>query len=644
MKQFKTHCLIISMSACFITISIYVKAQSNIGLYRTFERSIENNNTYSNKFNDVQLNCTYFSPSGDTAGFLGFYDGNGAGGGDKTTGNVWKIRFLPTELGEWSYKWEWSDTTAGGEGTFVCDSVNMGKGVLRPYKDNPRWLGYNGTEPVWLKSYYESGHGSIAQPFDWITTNVYQTMLDRGYNHFQVNWLLSLCCFEQIYNDGQAPSTQDLLLYEEGKASTTMRLDVWHLMEQFVIWLNERNVGLHMFLGFEGDRNGTSSWDKMSESEKDFYVRYVVARLAPYANIAGWNFVWEVPGDRLDYELGWARLIMKYDIFNHLRTYEDEYPGQNEYNRNEYNFAAIENHCMYSPDRNIDRPYWKEAWTHHEACLAGYVQGKPVFMSEGNALWRRFWADRTGATRDDLRQAAWACATAGASFTWCGHQGEESLVLYGPEGYPFFGDDNEYAGSADQIDILADVMNNEIAFYRMNPADSFLSNHNNHAVWCLAEPGEQYLVFSKEGSPFCLKFTAGSYLSNKWINTVTGVSVEVPSFETSENEIIAFTPPGSDSDWVLIVSKNGTPLVNINTPLKTEFKLYPNPCSDMVELFCEMRMKKVQIFNVLGISVFEMNNSDQLAIPIILNDMPAGIYFLAITTDNRTVVNNLVKN
>lgn len=541
---------------------IFAGTVPQIGLYRTFERTIVNENDYSNKFSDVDLKCTYYSPSGDSTEFMGFFDGNGTGGGDLTTGNIWKIRFLPNEVGEWKYRWEWSDTTTGGEGTFMCDSSNAGKGILRPYKDNPRWLAYNGTEPVWLKSYYESGHGSIAQPFDWITTNIYQPMLDRGYNHLQVNWLLSLCCFEQIYNDGPAPSNQDLVLYEEGKASSTMRLDVWQMMEQNVEWLNERNIGLHMFLGFDGDRNGSSSWEELSETEKDFYVRYVVARLAPYANIAGWSFVWEVPGDRLTHELGWARLVKKYDVFDHLRTYQDEKPVKNEYKRPEYNFAAIENHYIVSEERDIDRPYWKEAWTHHEACLAGYVPGKPVYMIEGNALWRRYWSQRTNATRDDLRQAAWGCVTGGASFNWCGHAGEDALVAFGPEGLPFYGDENEYASSAMQIDLLADVMNNELKFYTMNPSDSLLSDHDNRAVWCLSESGEQYLVFSIKGSPFKLKLSAGEYTSNQWLNTITGDTQGIPAITASGNEIVSFTPPDSNADWVLLLRKNGAPTVH----------------------------------------------------------------------------------
>ncbi|MEN8907962.1 MAG: DUF5060 domain-containing protein [Clostridiales bacterium] len=524
-----------------------------VGLYKVFEKSIKNNKEYANKFKDVELNCTYTSPSGKVTKFYGFFDGDGSGGGDKSVGDVWKLRFMPDEVGKWKYKWTWSDNTVGGEEYFICTSASAGKGVLRPYEDNPRWLSYNGTDPVWLKSYYESGAGSIGQPLDWLAENVYQPMIDRGYNHFQVNWLLSLCCFREYYHDGPALSNDDLTLYQDGEVTSTMRFDVWEMIEQNVSWLNDRNIGIHMFIGFDGSRNGGPAWTNLSDDEQDFYVRYVISRLAPFANIAGWNYVWEVPGNREEQELGWARLVEKYDVFDHLLTYQDETPKNNEFDRPEYNFAAIENHLIYSQDRDTDRAYWNEAWTHHEACLAGYVSGKPAYMMEGNALWRRYWFIKTGASQDELRQSAWGCATAGASFNWCGHVGGSTMTVYGPEGLPFHNDGNPYESSAKEIDILSDVMNKEITFYRMNPSDSLLSNHDNESVWCLSEPGEQYLVFSAEGNKFELQLKAGRYKRNKWINTKTGASISVKGIKVSNDEHVKFTPPDSSSDWVLII-------------------------------------------------------------------------------------------
>jgi hypothetical protein len=510
-----------------------------------------NNRTYTNKFTDVELRVSYTSPSGRTTDFIGFFDGDGKGGGNVQTGNVWKLRFIPYEPGKWNYTWSWSDGTAGGQDVFMAVSNGAGKGILRAYKDNPHWFAYNGNEPVFIKSYYETGHGAIAQPFDWIVTNVYQPMLDRGYNHLQVNWLLPLCCEDQYYVDGPARSTTSIRLYTQGYASSTMRLDIWQMLERHVSWLNDRNVGLHMFLGFDGGKNSGPSWTSLSETEKDFYVRYVVARLGPFANIAGWNFVWEVAGNREGYELGLARLLEKHDVFRHLRTYEDESPRSNEYQRPEYTFAAVENHYIYSSNKDADRPYWKEAWTHHEACLAGYVTGKPVYMSEGNALWRRYWQAKTGATQDDLRRSAWGCATAGASFCWNGHTSESNLKAKGPDGLPFHSNDNLYTASARYIDILTRIMNEEVAFYRMTPQDSLLSGHDTHAVWCLAEPGKQYLIFSASGKPFTLNVAAGQYSNNIWIDAKTDGFQSIPA--VSAGGLLKYTPPNTTTDWVLIL-------------------------------------------------------------------------------------------
>ena len=550
MKKICMCLIMVGWGACTLAVQ-----EPDVGLYRVFETRLSNDATYANKFTDVELTVTYTAPSGKTWNFWGFFDGDGAGYGNLTTGHIWKLRFMPNELGTWTYTWQWSDNTPGGTGAFQCVQTGAGKGMLQPYQENPHWFAYNGTDPVWLKSYYETGHGAIAQDFDWIAANVYQPLLDSGYNHLQVNWLLSLCCFGQYYKDGPEPSTQDLTLYKEGRASSTMRLDVWQMMERHLGWLNDRNVGVHMFLGFDGGRNDGPAWEKLSDTEKDFYVRYVVARIAPFANIAGWNFVWEVPGDRESHELGLARLLKKYDIFEHLRTYEDEKPRENEYKRPEYTFAAVENHRIVAPERALDRFYWKTSWTHHQACLLGYVPGKPVYMSEGNALWRRYWHEKSGANQDDLRQAAWGCVTAGASFCWNGHAKEYSLCVRGPEGMPFHGDDNPYTVSAKYIDIIADVMNNEVVFYRMKPHDELLKQHDPFRVWCLAEIGRQYLVFASDGEPFAIKLDQGQYLQNIWIDAKTGKQTPVPTISVDNNEAnpVSFTPPTRETDWILIL-------------------------------------------------------------------------------------------
>jgi len=540
-----------------------------VGMHRVFEAKLVNRGDYRNKFSDVELLVDYTAPSGKTRSFRGFFDGDGLGGGDRSTGNVWKMRFMPDEAGTWKYAWRWSDGTAGGEGRFECTEKDAGKGVIRAYRDNPHWFAYNATAPVWLKSYYETGHGGIAQDFDWMTENVFQPLVDHGYNHLQVNWLMSLCCYRQYYLDGPEPTTLDLDLYENGKASSTMNLSVWRLMERRMAWLNDRDVGVHMFLGFDGSRNDGPRWEDLSEAEKDFYVRYSVARLAPFANLAGWNFVWEVEGNRESHELGLARLLAKYDIFDHLRTYEDETPRDHHYGEDVYTFAAVENHEIAAPRKSIERyNYWRTAWTHYMAGLISY-SGKPVYMTEGNALWRRFWHERSGATQDDLRQSAWATTMAGASFNWNGHSSEYRLYAHGPDGLPF-GDDNDFRLSERYVEILARVMSDEVEFHKLTPQSDQLTAHDPFRVFALVETGRQYLVFSMKGEPFSLFLGEGEYSHNAWIDTKTGERQAAPAVAghgalriTSSGgggrdtwpSSVRFVPPDTDTDWVLVLRR-----------------------------------------------------------------------------------------
>lgn len=543
-----------------------------VALYRVFETEVTNTNDYENRFTDVELLVAYTAPSGKQQAFRGFFDGDGKGGGDKSTGNVWKLRFMPDEVGTWTYAWRWSDGTEGGKGRFEVSGNNAGKGIIKAYAKNPYWFAYNGTEPVWLKSYYETGHGSIAQDFDWVTDNVFQPLIDRGYNHLQVNWLLSLCCFGQYYHDGPEPSTLDLGLYENGKVTSTMNLEVWRLMERRMAWLNDRDIGVHMFLGFDGSQNDGPRWEDLDEAGKIFYVKYAVARLAPFANLAGWNFVWEVEGDRETHELGLARLLAKYDIFDHLRTYEDEMPREHHYDEAVYTFAAVENHDIATPDRVEERyNYWRTPWTHYMAALQGYA-GKPVYMSEGNALWRRYWHERTGATQDDLRQSAWATVMAGASFNWNGHQSEYELKAHGPEGLPF-SEDNDFHLSERYVEILTRVMNDEVEFHELTPQSNQLVAHDPFRVFALIETGRQYLVFAMHGEPFSLFLGEGDYTDNAWIDAKTGErrtapdvsghgAIEITERGGGDRETwprpVSFEPPNRATDWVLVLRKADT--------------------------------------------------------------------------------------
>lgn len=79
---------------------------SSVPLWELFETELVNYSKYSNPFRHVTLSATFTSPSGKPVHFFGYYDGDGKGG---QIGNVWKLRFMPDEIGIWSYTCQFSD-------------------------------------------------------------------------------------------------------------------------------------------------------------------------------------------------------------------------------------------------------------------------------------------------------------------------------------------------------------------------------------------------------------------------------------------------------------------------------------------------------------------------------------------------------
>ena len=155
--------------------------------------------------------------------------------------------------------------------------------------------------------------------------------------------------------------------------------------------------------------------------------------------------------------------------------------------------------------------------------------------------------------QDDLRRAAWACVTAGASFTWNGHESEYELYAGGPTGLPF-NEENSFRLSERYIDILTRVMQNDVEFYRMKPHDELLAHQQPLRVYALAEPGRQYLVFAPDGEPFSLKMEAGTYSNGFWIDTLTGEKQALKSVSAQGPDTpVAFTAPNRTTDWVLVV-------------------------------------------------------------------------------------------
>lgn len=526
-------------------------SETRVPVNRVFERTITNGNTYANKFTDVTLTAEFTAPSGRTVPFWGFYDGDGAGGQE---GNVWKLRFLPDEPGTWRYTYAWSDGTAGGSGTLDAVTALAGRGPLAPYAANPRWLAYGGKDPVFLKSYYVGAGGITGVPIDWAVQNIYSKLAARGYNHVQMN-MLPIGWTWQKPSDAPADHLSQPLWRESPRVQN---LRVWKRMEEHVAWLNSRDIGIHFFMGLDPKPWGSADqyfalqrFASLSADDRAFYVRYLAARLAPFANIAGWNYTWETDGS--DGERALMDLLAQHDPWSHLRTYHDEYPQDHDYDHGGYTFAGIENHGYFG--NGGGNPATDSA-SHYQATIDAY-RGKPVYMVEGNGLWRACWAQAAAET--SITRAAWAVTLAGGSFTWqdmpsCEFDDPSSAMFSWPSATPM----------VDRLEVLYRVMTQDLAFHRMAPRNDLLGGCWNafdrngpvpaSPCYALAEPGKQYVVFKEDGGAFNLTVDAGSYRAT-WIDTRTGARQAANGGAvTGTGAPVPFISPSTSTDWALLLT------------------------------------------------------------------------------------------
>jgi hypothetical protein len=274
----------------------------------------------------------------------------------------------------------------------------------------------------------------------------------------------------------------------------------------------------------------------MNDIDQEWFVRYVLARLSPFANIASWNYAWETSGDDTDGDLELARLLQQHDPWNHGRTYHDRrYDNGNNFDFDAYTHGSVETH---GPDDK------REPLAHNSAAK-NRVSGKPSYVMEGNGLWRSYW----DATEEQVIDNIWAVVTGGGQYTWNdavggNDGGDKASDLY-----------STYDTAVDAIGYQVDVMTQDLTWYRMVPHDDLLSNHDTgkYQTFCLAEPGQQYLVIEYGGGSFDLSLESGTY-SGFWMDTHTGGRNSVPEFSTDGGNESFSTP--DNADWILVLTES----------------------------------------------------------------------------------------
>ena len=484
-----------------------------VGRWQRFEVSIENANAYNDPYADVTLEVRYESPDGCVVHIWGFYDG----------GQTWKMRFMPDQLGIWTYAATFSDGAPGTSGTFACVESDV-PGMLSIDKGNPMWFGYRGGQHVLVRSLHVGDRFFAANFPDTKRVAFLDWAQAQGYNTLSI---------ASHYLNRPEPG--------RGEGWDTPRL--WPLdaaeyrrMEVILDDLSARHLAVFPFAGFFGR---AATYPREQEGQ-ELYVRYTLARLGTY-----WNILLNVSGPE---PLLLNRPTMSQSEVNRLGAL--------------IRSLDVYGHPLSVHNRTGDDPFKDEPWTSYgilqgpkttdlaelsAVLLANHHPAKPHYAQE--TLWSGNIHGHPDYSDAELRQNAYVVCMSASALNFSDNGGPRTEDIgnssTGFSGSLALADRRQWRH--DIVKRVWDVFEG-LPFYRMRPRQDLVS-----AGYCLAEEGTQYLVYLPSGGSVNVDLDSGTYAVS-WINAqdTSDRRTEAP---TSDGR--GLTAPDGGGDWLLYLVRGG---------------------------------------------------------------------------------------
>lgn len=308
-------------------------AQERVECWDRFELTF-NRTVKGNPFRDVKLSAV-FTNKGEKIEVNGFYDGD----------NTYKIRFMPTKTGEWSYvttsnvssmnKQKGSFTaispSRGNHGMVVVDGNHNFK-----YSDGSRYIPMGTTSYAWTHMNEELENETL------------KTLENSGFNK------LRMCVFPKNYNlVKEEPLIYPFEVKEVTKDKKGNEVKIWNFDRfnpQFFQHL-EKRIDQLKALGIEADLilfhpydKGRWGFDEMSNEVNVRYIEYITARLSSFRNI-WWSMAneWDyVKAKTIDDWNLLSKTVVDNDPYRHLCSIHGATATYFDYWRPEFTHVSIQ--------------------------------------------------------------------------------------------------------------------------------------------------------------------------------------------------------------------------------------------------------------------------------------------------------------
>jgi Domain of unknown function (DUF5060)/Protein of unknown function (DUF4038) len=497
---------------------------------------------------------------------------------DADDGSVFRLRFMPDAPGEYSYTVSyrqglWSKSASGKFTVRASDR----RGIVRL---DPRnrwhfiWEGsgehyfLNGTTAYWLlgwkdtaviQSVLERLHslkinrvrvtvagrtGPYSEPV--ISGDKWSPMLRAWKTALTGRTLRRLGVAGQWLNSHGVTLGQQLFaqlaesndpddIYHPNFDYSRFELDHWRKLEAALLFAREHDMVVSVVLDMELSKVHPLP----GSADERRFLHYAAARLSAFSNIT-----WDLGDDlNLFRDDSWARqtgsLLQRLDPYKHLATshptdnaHQDRtadwfgFTSFQEWSRHQHAFMLTERAAQAATGRII--PQVNEEY--------GYEDTYPLFSDPPPSE-----------SADALRRSAWEIVMAGGYQTTgeTAHRGTNMWPDTGGGWMNGRGDDTMtmLVGYAYIVDFFT-----SFPWWQTQPHDELVNSGN----YCLAQPGEMYVLYAPRGGAVTVALHPGKYRVDL-LNAVTGERTQLPDITAGST----WTAPmlAVTSDWALLLRR-----------------------------------------------------------------------------------------
>jgi hypothetical protein len=487
---------------------------------------------------------------------------------------------MPDEAGIWQYRYSWSDGTIGDSGSFNSTPEGAKPGPWKIDQNNPYWFTDAHGKPFLPLTVFTAM--SLTQTdwqdaINWANIRGYNTIVTSTYN-------------TRRWPDGWANPTAFIKATgnPQGVASGTHKkvdpsrynLKMWKEWDDMIKAAGEKGIYIGSIGGPSGKYGGRDGKyppvslafqpkvrERFDTNRNKRLIKYIIARQGAFWNLAYWSLggteVYEYAvADEPEFQqyLGyfasltpWDRMITAQDCeqwHDKERRWLSKSPVADTRKLNTLQTAVSSSKYPQWGKSNVDNSYWQEARPNNELALDSYSKF-PMICTE--CLW-----EGQGRAEKPLR-IIWGMLTAGAHTLWADWSYDDGVDggRWGSIGKGWIPvkpqDEHMFKTTQLGIDTQGDEylkhavsLLSTLDYWKMRPQNNVVMG--GQEAYCLADPGNQYLVYAPKGGLVSLSLPKRIFQSY-WFDPRTGKSIRPGRLSGGDIKVLA---PDA-RDWVLVV-------------------------------------------------------------------------------------------